>query len=179
MEEAIALAQEKLAKWKKNTDMTFDTVIAGYESISEEVGMVSNIYFNLYASHSISELQQLSEKFSDLTTRLQLSMTLDPEVFAKIKNFYDKKAQIMLSKEQEKILEKIYTDFTRNGALLSSDDKKKLELIDEELSKLQLKFSENVLKATKAYELHVTEKSQMKGLPATALAAAEEEAKNA
>ena len=61
-----------------------------------------------------------------------------------------------LTTEQDTLLTKKYKSFVRNGANLNEVDKIELRKIDTELSKLKLKFGENVLAETNAYELHLT-----------------------
>ena len=63
------------------------------------------------------------------------------------------------------LLDKNYKSFIRNGANLNKADKEKLRKIDKELSKLSLLFGENVLAETNAFELHITDKKKLKGLP--------------
>lgn len=169
LEESIQDSQKKLELWKKNTVLNFPNVIMGYESISEGVGLISSIFHNMHGSHATPDLQEIAEKFTNILTKFQLTQTLDPQVFKKIHDYYQIKDQEKLSDEEKQILEKIYKDFVRNGAMLSKDDKKKLEAIDEELSSLQVKFSENVLKATKSFECRITNLDELEGLPESAL----------
>jgi len=176
LEEAIALAQQKLSAWKESSHLRFQQVIVALESISDEVGMVANLFHNMHVAHSTPALQEIAEKFSNTLTKFQLTLTLDSDVFKKIHDYYQVKDQEDLTGEEKMILEKIYKDFVRNGALLSSEDKKKLEAIDEQLASLQLKFSENVLKSTKSFELSIDEMTELEGIPASALAVAKNEA---
>ncbi len=70
------------------------------------------------------------------------------------------------------LLTKKYKSFVRNGANLSEQKKVELRKIDTELSKLKLKFGEHVLAETNAFEMHLKNKSQLKGLPESAIEAA-------
>jgi len=71
-------------------------------------------------------------------------------------------------------LDQQYKRFSRNGANLSEDKKKRLREIDNELSQLSLAFGENVLAATNAYEFHLEDDSRLSGLPDSAKEAAAE-----
>jgi peptidyl-dipeptidase Dcp len=75
------------------------------------------------------------------------------------------------------LLEKTYQGFVRSGALLSKEDKEKLRQLTEEASMLSLQFSQNLLKATKAFTLHITDEQQLDGLPQTARDAAAQTAR--
>ena len=70
-----------------------------------------------------------------------------------------------LTSEQLTLLKKEFKSFARNGALLSDDEKLILREIDTEKAKLSLSFGENVLADTNDYLIHITEESQLKGLP--------------
>ena len=104
-------------------------------------------------------------------------MRLNKVLFDRIKNIFDKKETLALDPEQLTLIEKEYKGFVRNGALLSAEDKDKLRLIDTELAQLSLSFGEHVLADTQAFELHLTDKKQLSGLPQTSITQAEALAK--
>ena len=99
-------------------------------------------------------------------------VALNEGLFNRVKAIYDQRAHLALTTEQQTVLEKHYKSFVRNGALLEQDKKQQLREIDEALSKLSPVYSENVLKQTNAFNIHVTDESEVAGLPATSLAAA-------
>src|SRR5699024_12366935 len=70
-----------------------------------------------------------------------------------------------LNQEQKRLLNKTYKGFTRNGALLSEENKTKLREIDQSLSVLSVKFAQNVLKETDAFALNITREEQLEGVP--------------
>lgn len=74
------------------------------------------------------------------------------------------------------MLEDIYNGFVRNGANLQGDSKEQYRNLSKELSLLTLQFSENALKETNDYRLVLTDKSQLSGLPESAIDAAAEAA---
>ena len=63
------------------------------------------------------------------------------------------------------LLEDNYKSFVRGGANLSDEDKAVYSKLSEELSLTTLQFSKNVLAATNAYTLHVTDSTELGGLP--------------
>src|SRR5690606_27460613 len=104
-------------------------------------------------------------------------ITLNFDLFKRIKTVYEQKDQLHLTAEQCTLLEKSYKDFVRNGALLNDEQKEQLRAIDAELSLLKLKFGENVLAETHAYQLLVTDQKDLAGLPDGAVEAAQALAK--
>ncbi len=77
-----------------------------------------------------------------------------------------------LAGERRRFLTKTIDSFRRHGAELDPEGKKRLEAIDVELTKLTTKFAENVLDSTNAFELVITDETQLAGLPPTAVATA-------
>lgn len=76
-----------------------------------------------------------------------------------------------------KLLENAYDGFIRRGANLQGEAKEKYRELTRDLSKLTLDFSENNLKETNNYQLALTDKSQLDGLPESAIEAAAETAR--
>ena len=104
------------------------------------------------------------------------NISLNEKLFARIKAAYELTDKNKLTPEQSKLLEDIYTGFVRNGANLQGDAKEKYRKHAKELSLLTLQFSENALKETNDYQLVLTNKSQLSGLPESAVDAAAETA---
>ena len=104
-------------------------------------------------------------------------ITLNEALFKRVKAVYDAKETLDLTIEQKTLLNKKYKGFSRNGANLSNDKKDTLRAIDKELSSLKLKFGEHVLAETNAYELHITNIQDLKGLPEGTIEAAKQTAK--
>jgi peptidyl-dipeptidase Dcp len=169
---AIAESKQKLEILKNQKTITFENSILALEQISETVDRVSGIYFNLFSAEANEDLQKLAQEISPILSAFSSDISLDSEVFAKIKFIYDTRIELKLTGEDLKLTEKMYKDFVRNGALLNSDEKEKLRALDQELSVLSPQFSENVLKATNAFELWITDKNDLAGLPDGAIEAA-------
>ena len=93
-------------------------------------------------------------------------------MFERVSKVYNQKKHLSLTAEQHTLLDKKYKGFSRNGANLPDDKKETLRAIDKELSALKLTFGENILAETNAYELHLTDSNDTKGLPDGALEAA-------
>ena len=91
----------------------------------------------------------------------------------RVKQIYDGKKALNLTTEQDTLLTNSYKSFVRNGANLNEKDKTELRKIDAELSKLKLTFGEHVLAETNAFELHLTDENDLKGLPENTVEAAQ------
>ncbi len=166
LEEAIQVAKKNIAAIKSNSATpNFDNTIAALEAASELSDKIAGIYGNLEVANADDALQALAKEIYPKLTALSSDIALDEEIFKKVKAVYDNRNSFNLTTEQTRLLEKTYLSFTRNGALLSPADKETLRQIDQELSVLGPKYSENVLKATNAFEMILDKKEDVEGLP--------------
>ncbi|WP_130734203.1 M3 family metallopeptidase [Flavobacterium sp. J27] len=155
-----------------NNQPTFENTIESLDFAGSQLERVSSLFFNLNAAETSEEIQKIAQEVSPLLTEFSNDITLNEDLFKKIKIIYDSKSSLNLSVEQQTLLDKKYKGFVRNGALLNEEQKKTLREIDTQLAKLKLTFGENVLAETNNYQLHITNESDLKGLPEGAKEAA-------
>lgn len=175
--EAIAITKKRLTEIKNISNCSFNNVIESFERSMTELSLVMTVFSNLKGADTSDKREAIAKDLMPMFSAFHNEVNFDLELFAKIKNVYDRKKEFNLSVEENTLLEKIYKDFVRNGALLSEDKKTKVKAIDEELTKLALTFSENVLKDTNEYFLEITDKNDLDGLPVDYIEAIKGEAK--
>ncbi len=144
---------------------TFENTVEALENTGGQLDRVTSIFFNLNSAETNDEIQKIAQEVSPLLSEFGNDILLNEKLFERVKQVFDSKETLTLNKEQQTLLDKQYKGFSRNGANLSEVDKKKLRKIDSHLSKLKLKFGENVLAETNAYELHITNEKYLSGLP--------------
>lgn len=177
--ENIASAKSEIDAIINNPDApTFENTIEALEFSGNALDRLSSIFFNLNSAETCEEMQKIAQEVSPLLTEFSNDITLNEDLFKRIKAVYEQKDKLNLSPEQATLLDKKFKSFSRNGALLSEDKKSKLREIDTELAKLKLTFGENVLAETNAYQLHITNENDLKGLPEGTIEAAQSLAKN-
>ena len=147
------------------SEPTFENTIERLEYSGRTLDRVSGIFFNLLEAESDDEMQKIAEEVSPLLTEHSMYVSLNSRLFERVRKVYDKKESLRLDKEAAMLLEDTYKSFTRNGAALSDEDKKTYGKYAEELSLLSLRFGKNVLDATNAYMLRITDRSRLEGLP--------------
>ncbi|MCE4563898.1 M3 family metallopeptidase [Maribellus sp. CM-23] len=175
---SIEAGEKELEAIKNNPEApTFENTIVALDHVGRLLGRTSGVFFNLLGAETNDELQRIAQEVSPLLTKFQNDVSLDPVLFEKVKKVYQQKDQLSLDAEQKTLLENTYEGFVRKGANLSEEDKAKFRAISTELSKLSLTFDENVLKETNAYELVITNKEELSGLPEGELEAAAGRAK--
>jgi len=152
--ESIEQARTNLDGVKQVNRANFENTIIAKETASDRLDQIAEIFFSLHSAHCTDALSDIAEEFNQILTKYASDVSLDTELFAKIKQVYDQKESLDLTLEQATVLDNAYKDFTRNGALLDDKDKTKLREIDQQLAKLSLNFSENVRKATHDFTLN-------------------------
>lgn len=157
---------------------TFENTIEALEFSGQQLDRISSVFFNLNSAETNEEIQKIAQEVSPLLSEFSNDITLNKELFQRIKSVYEQKENLALTIEQQTLLDKKYKSFSRNGANLSDEKKKRLREIDAELSKLKLKFGENILAETNKYQMHLTKESDLKGLPNGAKEAAAQLAKS-
>lgn len=131
---------------------------------------VTTIFFNLLSAETCDEMDSLAQKMSPILTEHANNTMLNKELFQRVKYVYEHHGK--LSVEEQMLLEKVYDGFIRSGANLSDTDKEKLRALNMELSQLTLQFSQNNLKETNNFQLHITNHEDLAGLPDSAVEAA-------
>ena len=165
-EAAIAEAKAEIDAIVANQDEpTFENTIEAMEYSGETLNRVSGIFYNLMEANTSDAMQAIAEQISPMLTEYSMYVSLNNDLFQRVKAVYEKKDELGLEKDQLKLLEDNYKGFVRGGANLSDEDKALYSKWSEELSLVTLQFSKNVLAATNAYTLHVTDEADLAGLP--------------
>ena len=144
---------------------TFENTIEAMESAGATLDRVAGIFYNLMEANTNDQMQAIAEQVAPMLTEYSMYVSLNNDLFQRVKAVYEKKDELGLDKDQMTLLEDNYKDFVRGGANLSDEDKALYSKWSEELSLATLQFSKNVLAATNAYTLHVTDSADLAGLP--------------
>lgn len=177
--EGIAAAKKEIDEIISNPEeATFENTIEALSFSGDMLDRTSGIFFNLHSAETNDDIQKIAMEVSPLLSEFSNDIRLNKDLFERVKAVYDKRDSLTLTPEQSTLLEKKYKSFARNGANLPEDKKSRLREIDKELSQLSLKFGENVLAETNAFQLHITDESDLSGLPEGAIEAAHEIAKS-
>ena len=177
MLEGIRRDDEQIEKMINNPEKpTFDNTIINVDDEKDGEGYydllsrVSTVFFNLLSAETNDEMDALAQKMSPILTKHANDIRLNERLFERIK--YVHRHHRKLTPEEKMLLDNCYDGFVRSGALLDATGKERLRQLTEEASMLGLQFSQNLLKENKAFTLHITDESQLEGLPDTAREAA-------
>lgn len=165
-DEGIALTKKEIEAIVNNPEEpTFENTIEALAYSGLTLDRISNIFFNLHSAETNDEMEKIAQDVAPKLSALGNDITLNTDLFARVKAVYEQKEKLNLTTEQETLLNKSFKDFARNGALLNDDQKQKLRDIDAKLAVLKLKFGENVLADSNAYQLLITQEDDLAGLP--------------
>lgn len=143
----------------------FANTIEAMERSGKTLDRVSGIFYNLLEANTDEHMQEIAEEVAPLLNEYSMYISLNDKLFERVKAVYDRKDSLGLEKDQLRLLEKTYRSFVRQGALLNDEDKERFSSINEELSILSLRFGKNVLAATNAFTLNISDSAQLAGLP--------------
>lgn len=168
--EAIATSEEA---------PTFENTIAAMDTSGALLDKVTSVFYPLSSANTNDSIQTIAKEVAPKLSAHSDNITLNPQLFARVKEVWDKKDQLNLDEEQQMLLEDTYKSFVRSGANLSEANKEKLRSINEELSVLSLQFGQNILDETNNYQLVIEKEEDLAGLPAGLVETAAAEAKKA
>ncbi len=157
-------------------DATFYNTIVALDNSDHLLNRVESVFENMLSTDSNDELEELATEMMPLLSEHSSNIVLNKQLFDRVKRVYKKKDSLKLNTEEAKLLEDTYLLFARCGGNLKAKDKGKYRKLNKELSQLTLQFQQNCLKNNNAYQLLITDKNQLAGLPDTAIEAAKETA---
>lgn len=176
----VGIAQESLDidKITKNSEApTFENTILAFQNTGKLLGRVGTAYGALNSTEKTDELKAIQEEYTKLSSEHSSNISLNAELFNRIKAVYDSRNDGQYDAIQIRLIEKTYDRFARNGANLSVEDKEKIRKINSELSELSMKYGNALLNETNAYKLIVENEADLAGLPEGNVAAAAATAK--
>ena len=144
---------------------TFENTIVAMAESGELLGRVTGVFYVLNNCVTSPEMQQIALNISPKLTALSNDVSLNPELFARVKAVYDQRESLDLDQEDKMLLEDTYKGFARSGALLEGEAQELYRQYTTELSQLTLEFGQNALKATNAFALNITDEAKVAELP--------------
>ncbi|MGE5293913.1 MAG: M3 family metallopeptidase, partial [Solirubrobacterales bacterium] len=179
-QEAIARTRQEVETIAKDDQAaTFANTIEALDASGELLDKIEAVFSNLRSANTNERIQEIARQVAPLTSALQDDILLNEQLFARVKGVWQQRDTLRLDAEQLRLVEETYKRFVRGGANLPAESKTRLRAINEELSLLGLRFSDNLLKETNAYRLVIDRKDDLAGLPDNVVTTAAEAAKQA
>ena len=166
MLEGIKLHEAEIEAIINNPEATtFANTIVAYEKSGKFLDRVTTVFGNLRSAETNDDLQKIAQKMIPLLSEHSNNISLNEKLFQRVKAVYKQKSKLSLTIEQAKLLDDIYDGFVRRGANLQGEARNKYRELSKKLSTLTLQFGENNLKETNNFQLVLTQKEQLAGLP--------------
>ncbi|MFV0404779.1 MAG: M3 family metallopeptidase [Bacteroides graminisolvens] len=166
MLEGIKLHEAEIEAIINNPEApTFANTIVAYEKSGKFLDRVITVFGNLRSAETNDDLQKIAQKMIPLLSEHSNNISLNEKLFQRVKAVYKQKSKLSLTIEQAKLLDDIYDGFVRRGANLQGEARNKYRELSKKLSTLTLQFGENNLKETNNFQLVLTQKEQLAGLP--------------
>jgi len=163
-ETAIQQTKDEIARIVENPDSaTFENTILAYEESGRLLDRVSRVFFALVEADKTPELGEIEKKVQPMLTDLSNEIMFNKPLFERIKQVYDKEHDT-LQGEDQKLLEEIYKEFVREGALLPDDKMERMKEINLKISDLQQKWGDMLPDATNDAIVWVDKKEDLAGL---------------
>jgi peptidyl-dipeptidase Dcp len=158
---------------------TFANTIAALDHAGIFLSEVNAVFGTLQGALTNKEIQALARETAPMLAEHRDNISLNEKLFARVKAVYDARESLGLGREELFLLENAYKDFVRGGALLDAAGKTHLRELNQSLSLGSVKFGENVLAETNAFQLVIDNKADLAGLPPSVVAMAASAAKQA
>ncbi|MBR2429482.1 MAG: M3 family metallopeptidase [Alistipes sp.] len=163
---AIAVNRAEIESIANNPEpATFENTIVAMAESGELLSRVSGVFFVLNNCVTSEEMQRIAQDVTPKLTNLSNDISLNPQLFERVKAVYDQRESLNLDEEDMMLLEETYKSFARSGALLEGEAKELYRQYSEELSQLTLQFGQNALAATNAYSYNITDPAKVAELP--------------
>ncbi|MFI3247520.1 MAG: M3 family metallopeptidase [Rikenellaceae bacterium] len=162
---AIECARAELKAIVENeAKPTFQNTIVALERQGALLDRVSGVFYPILHANTNPEIEQISMNIQPKMTELSNDISLNPVLFERVKSVYENPPR-GLDEQDKMLLEECYKGFARNGAALSDSDKEIYREITTELGRLGLEFGQNILAATNAFTVNITDPAKVAELP--------------
>ena len=176
-ERGMSLHDAEIAAIVENNDEpTFENVILAYDNSGQMLAQTRLVFEMLCGAETNERMQAIQEEALPLLSAHNDRILLNEQLFARVKAVYDRRAELGLDAEQSRLLQKTYDRFVRSGALLDPAQKKRLQEINEELTRVAVRFGSNLLAENNNFVLEISDEADLDGLPAGVRDAAREKA---
>lgn len=150
---------------------TFENTIVALEDAGAMLNRTLMTFYPILSADGDDEMNAISLRISPKLSAYQSDISLNERLWERIKYVYDNRDKLNLDTEDSMLLEKTYDSFLQSGANLKGADRDTYRKLTAELSELTLKFEQNTVKATAAYEMWL-KKEDLAGLPESSVEAA-------
>ena len=175
-EAAIEQTRQEIAKIVENEDSaTFENTILAYEESGQLLDRVSRVFFALTEADKTEEIGEIEKTVQPMLTDLNNEIMFNKQLFERVRQVYDKQHDA-LQGEDQKLLEEIYKEFVRKGALLPEEQMARMKEINSRIAQLQQQWGDQLQAATNDAVVWVDKKEDLAGLSDADIAQCQDDA---
>ena len=180
IEEAISQHKAEIEAIVENPEAPdFENTIVAYDDAGELLTRVNRVFGGLRSAETTDHLQEIARETTPMLSEHRNSIRFNMDLFNRIEEVYENRENMDLDREQERLVEKVYQDFERNGVALPEEERNRLKELNERMSMVSLELGENLLAENNRYKLVLEDEEDLVGLPDHVISAAAEEAEKA
>ncbi len=178
-ERAIAMAKAEIDQIAAQpTAPSFENTIVAMEKSGRALNRLSNMFFVFSSNLNVGPMPTIERQVMPMLTEFEDWVTQHEGLFRRIEAVQRGAEFQRLDPVQQRLVDRIYKDFVRQGARLSVEDKQRLSKINQRLANLFTSFTQNVLADEEGWVTWIEDPQRLSGLPpsvvdAMAAAAAE------
>lgn len=176
IEKAIEHCKSTIDEVVESNDFSYANVVAKIEEADDRLGKMWSPVSHMNSVVSSDELREAHDACLPLLSEYGTWVGQHEGLFNAYKSLKESDEFAGLDEQRKKLIDNTIRDFTLSGVALPPEEKKRFAAIQARLSELSSTFSNNVMDATMGWSKHVTDESELAGLPESALAAAEQAA---
>ncbi|MBB4350953.1 MULTISPECIES: M3 family metallopeptidase [Rhizobiaceae] len=144
---------------------SFENTVVALEIAGDELSRVSSLFWGKAGAHTNETIQALEREIAPKMSRHYSKIGTNAALFGRIDALWEKRAELGLTLEQERVLERHWKGFVKSGAKLEKPEQDRLSSIGEKLAGLSAQFGQNVLGDEKEWSLKLTDEAELEGLP--------------
>lgn len=160
--------QEIAAIVNQRSTPDFENTIVAFENVGEILNRTLNTFYPILSADGDDTMNEISLRIAPKLSEYQANVSLNERLWERIKYVYDNREKMNLDTEDHMLLQSTYDSFARSGANLKGEDRDTYRRLTAELSELTLKFEQNTVKETAAYEMWL-KKEDLSGLPESSI----------
>ena len=153
---------------------TFENTIVAIEKSGALLTRVRNVFSNMTSAEKSKDLQNIETELAPLQAVHSDNILLNHRLFARVETLYEARNTLGLNEEQREVLKQHYESFVRAGAKLDEGQQARIRVLNEQLSKLETKFEENLLAITEERSVFIDNVVELDGMNEAAVKAAAE-----
>ncbi|MFC1500758.1 peptidase M3, partial [Candidatus Zixiibacteriota bacterium] len=151
---------------------TFENTIVALERSGQTLGRVSRVFYAVEGAHGNDKLREIASTIASELSAHGDNITFNRDLYERVDAVFGKRETLGLDQEQIRLLEETNKAFVRSGIGLPEETQNRLREINSELAELSQTFSQNLLRETNEFSIHVTDEADLGDLPGSLVAAA-------